>query len=497
MTVERGDGPVRCVLTHFYVKNFKSIGERGLFLELKPLTVFFGPQGSGKSAILEALWRFCKLISSGELIGNITNIKMYPTESTPKYVSLSYRDLIHKRDESKRLELGIFTRINQDIFGWRVSYSIDPEGGEMGEQLITRLHLREDGALREEVIFGLRLELVKRSDGGYLPKYILITDEGEKEIEAGKITVGGEIRRLDGGVFRVVPLPAFANEVDSRILSWSERAQKIAREFQRKLKGRYVERFAILSPLRGYVPLVASTDTRLRYDDELTPLDPQASNLIQFLSTIAYHPGYSRNWESILNWSAKLGLVDLRAGYTGTPNELSSECRDSKVDVVINLAHASHGGRQALSMCAQLFAPSQDLIMIEEPEISLHPESVAMLPEMFYEAMRLGKQIIITTHSSILPLAIPRLVRRILEDMRKELGEGAKLDPNEIIAVYELSKDEGGTSAKRRRLDDRGYIRGYVESFARVEHKLLKEWEEGLPEYEPEDKPQPWRCSDS
>ncbi|MFQ5874616.1 MAG: AAA family ATPase, partial [Dehalococcoidia bacterium] len=43
------------MLSRLIVKNFKSIGEPGVDLELKPLTILVGPNGSGKSSIFEAV----------------------------------------------------------------------------------------------------------------------------------------------------------------------------------------------------------------------------------------------------------------------------------------------------------------------------------------------------------------------------------------------------------------------------------------------------------
>ncbi|MFZ3058321.1 MAG: AAA family ATPase [Candidatus Methanoperedens sp.] len=43
------------MITDLIVKNFKSIGENGVKVELKPLTILLGPNGSGKSSILEAI----------------------------------------------------------------------------------------------------------------------------------------------------------------------------------------------------------------------------------------------------------------------------------------------------------------------------------------------------------------------------------------------------------------------------------------------------------
>jgi len=167
-------------------------------------------------------------------------------------------------------------------------------------------------------------------------------------------------------------------------------------------------------------------------------------------------------------------LADLRSGFRGA-HTLSADFRDKDLNVTPNLAYASHGARQILCVIAQLFSPTQEIILIEEPEISLHPESVAKLPLMFLDAIRMGKQIIATTHSPILPLALSRMVKKAKEERLCE-------NPNELIAVYEVEKDREGTKAKRLMLDERGYIRGYIESFYKIERELLREWEEELPE---------------
>jgi len=43
------------MISRVSIKNFKSIGEPGVDLELKPLTLLVGPNGGGKSSILEAI----------------------------------------------------------------------------------------------------------------------------------------------------------------------------------------------------------------------------------------------------------------------------------------------------------------------------------------------------------------------------------------------------------------------------------------------------------
>jgi len=54
-----------------------------------------------------------------------------------------------------------------------------------------------------------------------------------------------------------------------------------------------------------------------------------------------------------------------------------------------DFAQASYGQRQALSIVAQLFvAPPNSLILMEEPELSLHPEAQMMQPLLFAEAIK-------------------------------------------------------------------------------------------------------------
>ncbi len=43
------------MITKLALKNFKSISESGIEIDLKPLTVLMGPNASGKSSILEAI----------------------------------------------------------------------------------------------------------------------------------------------------------------------------------------------------------------------------------------------------------------------------------------------------------------------------------------------------------------------------------------------------------------------------------------------------------
>ena len=78
------------------------------------------------------------------------------------------------------------------------------------------------------------------------------------------------------------------------------------------------------------------------------------------------------------------------------------------------MALSSSGATQILTVITQLFwAPTGSLLMIEEPEISLHPQAQVDVLEMFAEAIKQdNKQIIATTHSHILLQALGYVVHK-------------------------------------------------------------------------------------
>jgi predicted ATPase len=107
--------------------------------------------------------------------------------------------------------------------------------------------------------------------------------------------------------------------------------------------------------------------------------------------------------------------------------------------------------------------------MIEEPEISLHIESQLELPKLFSEAIKEGKQVIVTTHSEHLILAL------------KPLIASGELKP-EDVAIWHFEKTEEGTKAARLKLTGKGIVEGWIPSYVKAEKEIIKEWVSTLPE---------------
>jgi len=440
------------------IANFKSIG-REARLELRPLTLLFGRTGSGKSNILEAIWRLAQLIVIQWPIDRLYQIPpSYPSEEMIFHMRDTKRTLLiefHvKPPEGELIKLNelakpIGKKISEDdTIGWRITYGYS-FGCSQGVFIDKNLIVEIKSACRD----------------GRWERPVVCTPKGFEDVRVG------DPMDLRSRIFSAVR----DHPKNSEYKPFSDLGNRIAEIVKGHLadyKNR-VSKVALLAPFRGKVPFRVVLKSE---KSKGTPSEVglEGENLMEILFLMAGSRRYRDNWVAVRRWARRLGVADLTAGPHERIEELGLDYLDTIFKTVLDVAMASHGMRQALTMIAQLFWPEQTVVLIEEPEISLHPEAVAMLPLMFYDAIRMGKQIIATTHSPILPLALSRMVERARED-------GLIKDASELIAVYEVYKSPEGTRVKRLPLDEWGYIEGYVPSFFEVETELLKEWERRLP----------------
>jgi predicted ATPase len=127
------------------------------------------------------------------------------------------------------------------------------------------------------------------------------------------------------------------------------------------------------------------------------------------------------------------------------------------------LGSAGFGSQQILPIIVQLFAsPEDSLVVVEEPEISLYPAAQVQLVRMFAEAVRTGRQVVITTHSQYLVMALQELMNR-------------EIQPRDI-SIYHFSRPQSDSVAERLPIGADGVLRGWIPSFAKVEPDLLSSW---------------------
>lgn len=398
------------MLTKLIVKNFKSIGgNKGIDLILKPLTILVGPNGSGKSGILESLVVLAQSIEGNGLTteGNIL-----------KY---SEHDIAYKHELEKWISVEIW---DDENIGVRYEYK--PDTGEatetvMGERTTT---IKMIGDRREGFKFAIHDE-------------------------------NGKFITLQERVDFLSPLSKHKYYTLPNICRFPSQ-QDVA-----KLSGKLKDKVFYISSKRGDIP----SSSTISGPVSNRGVGVYGENIIQILSYLG-SPKYESARKKIIKWCEKFGLVSLWAGPS--QEGIKAEYKDQQLKCPVNLAFAGHGSRQITSVITQLFwSLPGDIILIEEPEISLHPQAQIELCELFAEAIKEERQIIITTHTSLLLLSLSYAIFN---------GFLTAKD----VAVYEITKNVNGTCAKELKVNEEGYIKGWVPSFARAEEIILNRWLENL-----------------
>jgi len=375
------------MLSRVIIKNFKSIGERAVDLELKPLTILVGPNGGGKSSILEGMLLAWK--------GKGTNEGRIVAPWLDEWVQVEW--LLHKR-QRKAVPFVSLLLIGEKLEDLRPCFTYVLEGGS------------------------------SQRHWGLLPS--------------------------KDGSFQEPPT------------TMPENIWRAFRDGSEKIYDSNQNKIFFVSGSRGRVPVRGHTS-----QDPEGPSSPGifGEYLLPYLARILTSNEQESEANFITKWAGKFDVSSLKAGPRGQ-DLVGTDYVDPDLNVALQLALASTGARQVLAVIAHIFGSKKgSLIMIEEPEISLHPESQVKLVEMFAEAIKDGKQIIITTHSSLLVLSLNRPIRKgVLK--------------RDDVAIYDVTKTSKGTQVTPLELTDKGYIKGWIPSFKKVEQELMREWVQSLPE---------------
>jgi predicted ATPase len=126
------------------------------------------------------------------------------------------------------------------------------------------------------------------------------------------------------------------------------------------------------------------------------------------------------------------------------------------------LVNEGFGVNQTIYLLTKVLRPDVSIILIEEPEIHLHPTAQSNLVKAFVEIARQeNKTLIISTHSE-----------HIVSSLLSLVAEN-KISP-EDIACYLCEKDEGRTIIKQQKVNSKGQIEGGLTSFMEAEIEMLK-----------------------
>lgn len=364
------------------IEGYKSF--KKLSLDLKPLTVIFGPNASGKSNFLDALYLISRVVTKRNLSEAFEGHRGLPLESF-YYGDRGYEKLLSKSNIRFTFEIDVI---------------LSPSVINKVEEIVKAKRRGIDSpAPSKKIITEKRLRYHLEIEGLPETGYLRVMDErlcaiksngGEKKRSAFLECQGGHIHlRMEGQAHPIF----YSRGLDHTVISESlyEPHYPHITAFRMELANWYTYYLEPRELMRDDVPL-----------SEIESVGPRGQNLAAFLNTLKHK--YPKDFDSlnlslrrILPTEAAIDVELLKEGRVGlklSENGLwfSARLISEGTLRVIGLLSAIHPRNPAT------------LVAFEEPENGIHPVRLRLVGEILKNAsQQYGKQIIVTTHSPILP----------------------------------------------------------------------------------------------
>jgi predicted ATPase len=358
------------MLRSLSVQGFKSLKDvRNL--ELAQLTVFFGPNASGKSNLLDALLLLSRLATARTLAEAIEEpVRGWPLELFT-FPPGGHPELVKQEEARFRLEAHILPRSSGDMFQYACEIAIKPDSGSLTvqDELLARLTSR--GKPRGNPVIEKRdgAIFIRRKGKGAHPwkervglNHTVLSNrrysgEGYETIEKARNELSSyRSYYLDPRVAMRTPQPP--REVDDIGTSGGNLAPFLYR-------------------LRADAPQVFRAVRRT-----LCALIPSVEDLV-------------------VDMDEKRGIVNIEIRQNGTP---------------FSARVISEGTLRVLALVSVALNPwGGSLVAFEEPENGVHPRRLELITELF-RSMALDeserrRQVILTTHSPTFCESIVRLAK--------------------------------------------------------------------------------------
>jgi predicted ATPase len=160
-----------------------------------------------------------------------------------------------------------------------------------------------------------------------------------------------------------------------------------------------------------------------------------------------------REWLKNFEISLDFDLEELM-GKSGGSNIYKMMLSDPNTKTEVSLKDVGFGASQILPIIVEGFnAPKNALIMIEQPEIHLHPRAQGTMGDLLVDIANFNeKKIIVETHCDLL---IRRVCKNILQ---------GNIDQADVV-IYYFEPTESGTEIKTITINKNGQFENFPDGF--------------------------------
>lgn len=434
------------MLTNLRIKNFKAWKDTGE-VRLAPITVFFGGNSAGKTSLLQFLLMLRQTAESSD-----RRRVLNPGDSYTAVELGTFQDMIYDHDLRHKLEFHLswstpktiqFTdSIHKKSYGGNAVDFAASIVSQDDTQLVESFEylLMENNATNASIRFA--------REGGKSASYRLTSDTYD-------------LKRVQG---RAWPVPSptrfygFPEEVQAYYQN-AAFANDLVLALEQQLK-----RFMYLGPLRDFpkrnYPWAGDAPEHVGNDGDgavVALLAAASRKISRGLNKRAYP-----FQEVIAGWLKRLGLLESFKAKRIAPNRKEYEVRVRTPNSAkeVDLPDVGFGISQVLPVVVESFyvAPHSTVI-IEQPELHLHPKVQNELADLFIEAIHSREngidrsvQFIIESHSE-----------HFLQRLQRRVAEG-ELKPADI-AIYFCEAGRQGSSLRELKVNLLGEIENWPTAF--------------------------------
>lgn len=403
------------------VKNFRGILEAKV--EIAPITLVYGPNGTGKSTLL-----YAPLV--------LRNILLNPAQTPAGFFNLQainlggLREVTFDRDPTRAVTLGLHLDSHEALVGFEVSLK-DQEGHLVSFMQTAGIKIDAEMVVSFPYTGVQRLErrLVLPPARPPLPRV------GPVQL----VLIWNGLTWMPGAVPEALPEP------------------------HRKIAENYVADYVALlnAPFAqarqiGFVPLIRGFRQPAYGTSPLTPhlvVEEEVATLLALDKDLEY--AVSMALEEIVGRQFRVRFIP------GT-HSFSLDTLDRSTHVAVELVNDGFGINQLVYLLARALHWETTLLCIEEPEIHLHPQSIRRLARFLARtAQEKGKRFLISTHSE-------PLVAAFLAEVAK-----GRLDPSDL-ACYASTKEGKVVRFVRKKVTADGQVEDGLGSFMAGEEEVVK-----------------------
>jgi len=434
-------------------RNFRAFADTQ-DMEIRPLTILIGPNNSGKTSILAPLLLMKQtLLSNDEEPGLVTRGQFINAGS--------YRDLIHGHDVERELSFAIsFRRQREETdlgplgqypparYAFTFTAEPDPnlinlQGYEVfdphGRQFLER-HRSASGQYSLEFPYSAQGRKDSRKDQGgspvddavrdaikhAIPEHFLFTDFSA--MAAAIEALGQQEQQEQDGH----PKP---NELTLQLSRFSTRYMRVVNQVSGDVN-RLFDSIYYIGPLR---------ERPQRIYEISGELPPEVGTRGEYAPEVLYRRRSDVMLATTNDWLRRFdfsGNIEVASPFDGI-FALAVRRADG---AVVNFADVGFGLSQVLPLIVQsIYAPSDSIIIAEQPEIHLNPKLQTTLADLFCDAVAQGKGIIVETHSEHLLLRLRVLIAQ-------------RVISAEDVALYYVEREGVECQVRRIPVESNGHI---------------------------------------